>query len=228
MNQIQGSGMHGHSSVGQTDATSGRVIHSPRFYDAMGFLMWFGREKRIRRTTIELAGIAPGQSVLDVGCGTGTLTLAAKAAAGPSGRVSGIDPAPEMVEFARRKASRAGADVDFRVGVVEALPFSDATFDVVLSSLMLHHLPEEVKHKGFAEIARVLRPGGLFFAVDLATGSPGHLHRFVGRLFGHTTGHTSHAELESAKHMLVRAGFRDVTAGRMKFEFLVFLSARRA
>ena len=228
MNQTHGSGTHGSSSAGQAEATTGRVIHSPRFYDALGFLMSFGREKRIRRTTMELAGVAAGQSVLDVGCGTGTLTLAAKAAVGPSGRVSGIDPAPEMVEFARRKASRAGSDVDFRAGVVEALPFSDATFDVVLSSLMLHHLPEDVKRKGFAEIARVLRPGGLFFAVDFATGSPGRLHGLVGRLFGHASGHTNHAELESAKQMLAEAGLRDVMAGRMEFEFLVFLSGRRA
>lgn len=228
MNQLQGSGMHTHSSAGQTAATSAGVVHSARFYDVLAFLMSFGREKRIRRTTIELAGVAPGQSVLDVGCGTGTLTLAAKAAVGPGGRVSGIDPSPEMVEFATRKASKAGVDVDIRAGVVEALPFADATFAVVLSSLMLHHLPEEVKRKGFAEIARVLRPGGRFFAVDFATGSPGRLHRLVGRLFGHTTGHTGQADLESAKQMLVSAGFRDVTDGRMKFKSLVFLSARRA
>jgi demethylmenaquinone methyltransferase/2-methoxy-6-polyprenyl-1,4-benzoquinol methylase/phosphoethanolamine N-methyltransferase len=216
--------MHGHSSADQTAATSGRVIHWARLYDAVAFLMLFGREKRLRRRTIELAGVAPGQSVLDVGCGTGTLTLAAKAAVGPSGQVSGIDPAPEMVEVARRKAARAGSDVDFRVGVIEALPFPDTSFDVVLSSLMLHHLPEEVKRKGFEEIARVLRPGGLFFAVDLATGS----HTFAGHLLGGLFGHKRHGALESAVQMMEATGFRDVTAGRMKFKLLGFLSGRRA
>jgi ubiquinone/menaquinone biosynthesis C-methylase UbiE len=229
MNHMPGIGMHDDPPPprSQTGPTSRRVMHSPRFYDALASLMSLGREKQIRETTLELAGVAPGQSVLDVGSGTGTLALAAKTAVGPSGRVSGIDPAPEMVEFAKRKASKQQADVDFRVGAVEALPFRDATFDVVLSSLMLHHLPEKVKRHGFAEIERVLKPGGVFFAVDLATTSPGQLHRIVGRLVGHSTGHTSQADLESATQLLERAGFREVTSGRMKFRYLVYMRGKR-
>jgi demethylmenaquinone methyltransferase/2-methoxy-6-polyprenyl-1,4-benzoquinol methylase/phosphoethanolamine N-methyltransferase len=92
--------------------------------------------------------------VLDVGCGTGALTLLAKKHTGSAGQVCGLDASPEMIEVARHKATRAHADVDFRVGVVEQLPYPDGSFDVVLSSLMMHHLPADLKPKALAEIRR--------------------------------------------------------------------------
>lgn len=215
--------MHDHSAHRQVPGTSGKVLHWVAFYDALAFVLTLGRERSIRRETVERAGISAGESVLDVGCGTGSLTLAAKAAAGAQGRVCGIDPSPEMIEFATRKAARAAAQIDLRLAVVEDLPFPDASFDVVLSSLMLHHLPEDVKRKGFAEIARVLRPGGRFFAVDLAGGShPGsaaHLGAFLGR--------RRQRGLQPAAKLLEAAGFGEVSTGQMKFRALAFLSGRR-
>ncbi len=216
--------MHEHSPADHTAVTSGRVLHGARFYDLFAFLVSFGREKRLRQRTVELAGVAAGESVLDVGCGTGTLTLAAKAVAGSSGRVAGIDPSAEMIDAARRKAARARTDIEFRVGVVEALPFEDVSFDVVLSSLMLHHLPEDLKRKGFAEIARVLRPGGRFLAVDFIGGSPGHL---LGRLLGHGRHGRGSGGPDAATPLLEAAGFSDVTVGRMEAQNLGFVSGRR-
>ena len=137
--------------------TSGSVIHWARWYDLGTWLISFGRAPAIRRRTVELAAIREGEDVLDVGCGTGTLTLAAKRQAG-AGEVGGIDASPEMIGVARRKAAKRGVDVDFRVALIEQLPFPDGTFDLVLSSLMLHHLPDELKREGFAEICRVLKP----------------------------------------------------------------------
>ncbi len=215
--------MHGHSSAHGTPATTGKVLHWARFYDAATFILTFGRERRMRRETVERAGVAPGQSVLDVGCGTGSLTLAAKAAAG-SGDVHGIDPAPEMIEVSRKKAARARVDIDFRIGVIEELPFPDATFDIVLSSLMLHHLPADLKRRGLAEIARVLKPGGCFFAVDMAPGSGGFFSRGIARHFIH-----QHADdLASLTPMLADASFRDVTTGRMSVRFLGYITGVRA
>ncbi|MBI2308529.1 MAG: methyltransferase domain-containing protein [Rhodocyclales bacterium] len=117
-----------------------------------------------RAKTIALGELKPGMQVLEVGCGTGVLTRLAAAAVGPDGRAVGIDPAPEMIAVARQKAV-AGAQ--FRLGVIEALPFADASFDVVFASAMLHHLPPATKDAGLKEVFRVLRPGGRLVVVDL-------------------------------------------------------------
>jgi demethylmenaquinone methyltransferase/2-methoxy-6-polyprenyl-1,4-benzoquinol methylase/phosphoethanolamine N-methyltransferase len=223
--------MHGHSAAPGTATTTGRVLHSARFYDLAATLLTLGREKRVRRETVALAGVVPGDAVLDVGCGTGTLTLAAKAAVGAGGRVCGIDPSPAMIEASRAKAKKARVDVDFRSGVIENLAFEDASFDAVLSSLMLHHLPDDVKRKGFAEIARVLKPGGRFVAVDLAGGSPGlsmHLP-FLRHMRGapHAPAARHGDGFASAAEMLADAGFKDVTTGTMKFRLLHYLRAVR-
>src|SRR5215212_8364213 len=120
--------------------TTGMVMraHAP-YYDLLAWLLALGRERALRERLVDLAGIAPGDTVLDVGCGTGTLAIAAKRRVGTTGTVRGIDASPEMIELARRKAAKAGADITFQAAVVEALPFPDGHFDAVLSTLMLHH-----------------------------------------------------------------------------------------
>jgi ubiquinone/menaquinone biosynthesis C-methylase UbiE len=72
-----------------------------------------------------------------------------------------------MIAVAGQKARRKGLEIDFRIGVIEALPYLEASFDVVTSSLMMHHLPEHVKVKGLAEIYRVLKPGGRLLIADM-------------------------------------------------------------
>ncbi len=161
--------LHGgdqHSHADSAPQTTGNVIHWANRYDLVVQFMALGQAGRLRRKTIEFAGIAPGERVLDVGCGTGALTLLAKQHAGSTGQVSGLDAAPEMIEVARRKAARQRAEVDFRVGVIEQLPYPDGSFDVVLSSLMMHHLPADLKPRALAEIRRALRPTGRLVIVD--------------------------------------------------------------
>jgi ubiquinone/menaquinone biosynthesis C-methylase UbiE len=212
-----------HARHAEQRGTSGRVLHSARLYDIGSWLLFLGRENRFRQATVEMAGIVPGEAVLDVGCGTGSLTLAAKRAAGPGAVVAGIDPSPEMIERAKQKAAKAGVEVDFRVAAIEALPFDDAMFDVVLSSLMLHHLPDEVKRRGFAEAARVLRPGGRFFAIDMAPGS----HGLLGHLFGGFIRRHAGDGIESSAPLLEAAGFHDVRTAPSRFGPLMTLQARR-
>jgi demethylmenaquinone methyltransferase/2-methoxy-6-polyprenyl-1,4-benzoquinol methylase/phosphoethanolamine N-methyltransferase len=120
----------------------------------------------LRRTSIDVAQIKPGERILDVGCGTGDLTLLAKERAGATGQVCGIDAAPEMIDVARSKAAHVKAEVDFRAAVIEQLPFPAESFDVVLSSLMMHHLPADLKPIALAEIRRVLKPTGRLFILD--------------------------------------------------------------
>lgn len=164
--------------------TKGLVLHSQaRYYDVLAWLLTLGRERQLRERLVELARVQPGESVLDVGCGTGTLAIAAKLRVGSAGTVVGIDASPEMVGRAKRKAAKARTDVVFQTAIVEALPFPDASFDVVLSTLMLHHLPGPVRERCVREVRRVLRPEGRMLAVDFAkpareqSGLLGRLHR---------------------------------------------------
>lgn len=201
--------------------TAGRVLHAARWYDLFGRVVSLGRDRAVRETLIEVAAPAPGERVLDVGCGTGTLAIAVKPRVG-DGAVYGIDASPEMIEVAREKAARAGSDVDFRVALIEAIPFPDASFDLVTSSLMLHHLPDELKVKGLSEVRRVLRPGGRFVAVDFAaySHSPlGHLLSILGWSHGEST-------VDKLTPMLKDTGFSDVEAVPTRHTNFAFIRAR--
>lgn len=126
-----------------------------------------GLGRAFRRQTIHYACLRAGESVLDIGCGTGVLTRLAADSVGPAGRVTGIDPAAKMIEVARKNAIAEGSRAEFRLGVAEALDFEDNRFDCVLSSAMLHHLPPDLKIKCLSEALRVLKPGGRLVLVDV-------------------------------------------------------------
>ena len=203
--------------------TSGHTIRWwARWYDITSWLMSFGQAGGITRKAIEIASPATGEKVLDVGCGTGRLTFGAREQA-PGAEIYGIDASPEMIEVARRKARGKKADVDFRTAVIEDLPFADGEFDLVLSGFMLHHLPEDVKKNGMAEVARVLKPGGRFVAVDFS-GSGGGFVGHVVTLFGH--GH-SHAGMDQLLEVIKAAGFAEVELVETKFKSLAFIRARK-
>ncbi|HTJ75420.1 MAG TPA: methyltransferase domain-containing protein [Acidimicrobiales bacterium] len=161
------------------------VIHWARAYDVLVGVLTLGRERRFRSGLVDLVQLRPGQAVLDVGCGTGSLAMAAKSRVGAAGEVCGVDPSPEMIARARRKASRGRAGIRFENGSAEALPFADDAFDVVLSTLMLHHLSDDGRAAGVREIGRVLKPGGRFLAVDIGSGGKVHGHGFMHRIGSH-------------------------------------------
>jgi len=172
--------LHTHTHDPEAPAqTEGLLIRRALFYDALANIMALGHIQRLRDLTIRNALLQSGEIVLDVGCGTGGVTIPAKLRIGKNGRASGIDPSPEMIATARQKAGRAGLDIDFRVGAIESLPFPDGTFDAVTSSLMMHHLPEHVQVKGLAEIKRVLKPGGRLLIADMMRMSTSFRKRFL-------------------------------------------------
>lgn len=140
---------------------------------------YFAATNSRARSVLKAFPPSPGEKVLDVGCGTGTLSIALKRAVGESGSVTAIDAAAGMVDVAEKKAANSGVGVDFKVAAIEKLPFADASFDKAYATLMTHHLPPKVKEDGFKEINRVLKPGGAFLVVDF--GPPSNL--FVKILF---------------------------------------------
>ncbi len=160
---------HRHSEASKASATEtkGLILNGGWRYDLTG---WFhdtfsfrGKFRELRQRTANLARIQPGEQVLDVGCGTGTLAMEVARRVGRAGRVAGVDPGTEQIARARAKAARRNVPIEFQIGVIEQLPFPDQTFDVVFSTLMMHHLPASLKRQGLAEIARVLKPGGARF-----------------------------------------------------------------
>ncbi len=147
-------------------ATAGIVLHSPVFYDFTVWLAMLGKERAFRENVVRLARLEAGESVLDVGCGTGTLAIAAKRRVGPTGTVSGRDASPEMLARAEKKTKKAGLDIVFKNGLAEKMPFPDAQFHAVLNTVMLHHLPRKARLQCVREIRRVVRPDGRVLIVD--------------------------------------------------------------
>jgi ubiquinone/menaquinone biosynthesis C-methylase UbiE len=173
--------MHTHTHKSESPAqTEGRLIRWASFYDGLVNIMTLGHIRQLRIMTVDKAVLKPGEKVLDVGCGTGGVTIPAKLRVGKTGKVAGIDPAPEMIAVARRKAERAMLEIDFRVGLIESLPYPDATFDSVTSSLMMHHLPHDLQVRGLAEIYRVLKPGGRLLIADMTRPSASSMSGFSG------------------------------------------------
>ncbi|HXZ87815.1 MAG TPA: methyltransferase domain-containing protein [Candidatus Binataceae bacterium] len=201
----------------QAPRTTGKVIHWAFRYDLLIWAISLGRERAFREKEIDLAGLKPGDSVLDVGCGTGTLAIAAKRRVGADGSVYGIDASPEMIARAANKARKAGVEVDFKPAAMEALPFPDATFDVVLSSAMFHHLPDQALRDGIREIRRVLKPGGRLLAVDFG-GSEDEKASRTARHHNHV-----HFDIRHVIPELTEAGLGSVESGAVGFRDLWFV-----
>jgi ubiquinone/menaquinone biosynthesis C-methylase UbiE len=123
------------------------------------------RERRFKELLVDQAAPAAGQRILDLGCGTGTLAIQVKRRA-PGAEVVGLDADPEMLGRAREKAERAGAELELTEGFSTELPFEDASFDRVISTLFFHHLDPEPKRETARQIARVLRKGGELHVAD--------------------------------------------------------------
>jgi ubiquinone/menaquinone biosynthesis C-methylase UbiE len=124
-----------------------------------------GRDRAVKRRVLRRAGIRAGETALDLGCGTGTLALMAHAEQ-PQARLTGLDADEAILARARSKAAAAGAAIEFRQGLSSGLPYEDASFDVVLSTLFFHHLEDEAKREAASEIRRVLKPHGRLVVAD--------------------------------------------------------------
>jgi ubiquinone/menaquinone biosynthesis C-methylase UbiE len=201
--------------------TTGRVLHGAVRYDLLLWLITGGREARFRERLLDLARLEPRECVLDVGCGTGTLAIAAKRRVGDGGVVHGIDASVRMLARARGKADRARVDVAFEHAAAEALPFPEARFDVALATVMLHHLPMQARQQCANEIRRVLKPAGRLLVVDF--GGPSRERRsLIGHLHHH--GHVGPADIAA---LVTAAGLRPLETGPVGVHDLQYVLAVR-
>ena len=185
-------------------------------YDPLVSFLGFDRA---RLELISQANIKPGQHILDIGCGTGTLAVLLKRRYADV-EVVGLDPDPKALRRATRKVRRAAVSVQLDQGFADELPYEPESFDRVLSSFMFHHLAGQDREKTLKEVWRVLKPGGSFHLLDFVAdhASHGFLHRLV----------HSHAELkdntdERILQLMSRTGLTNaekVRAGRMFFGVL--------
>lgn len=133
-----------------------------RFYD--GLIRATLKEEAFKARLIRQARIEPGHRVLDLGCGTGTLTVMAKRAH-PEATVIGLDADPETLDIARAKADQSGVTIELRHGRATEPPFEPGSFDRVISSLVLHHLTTDDKRQALVAAKKLLRhPGELHVA----------------------------------------------------------------
>jgi ubiquinone/menaquinone biosynthesis C-methylase UbiE len=170
----------------RTQPTAGRTLdHAAGLYDLLAPLMLLGSEARLNRSVVTALDLQPGQRVLDIGCGTGTLTrlIATHPAGQPDLTVTGIDAAARMIDVAIQRA-RHTPNIDFEIVMAEALPYADDSFDRAVSALFFHHVDHAAKLAAVNEMARVLKPGGkaVILDVDIPTTVFGKLCAWSGYL----------------------------------------------
>lgn len=199
--------------------TTGSVFHAPLAYDVLLRILWRGAERVYREQVLDVARVDTGESILDVGCGTGTLALAAKRRVGNIGKVSGIDASAEMIARARKKAAKARTDIDLRIATAEALPFENGAFDAVLSTTVLHCLPRDARAQAIREMARVLRPAGRLLLVDFG-GTPNARRSLMSHLGPHRR-----FDLREIMPLLREIAVVHIRSGALGFSDLEFVSA---
>ena len=181
---------------------AGRDVFLP-LYDPMVSLMGFGRAVQ---ELISQANLERSQSVLDVGCGTGTLIIMLKRQYSAV-NVTGLDPDSKALRRACKKAGRAGVSVQLDHGFADELPYDERSFDRVFSSFMFHHLDEDERERTSREVSRVLKPGGSFHLLDFVSdeAKDGFFNRLIG---GHALMETN--TNERILGLISRAGFTNV------------------
>lgn len=197
---------------GRADSrTTGLVLHHGRSYDACAALFFGGRRRHVYTRLAALSGVQPGDRILDVGCGTGYFTRIMGQAAAPGGTAVGLDPSGDAIAEARRVTQLANCT--FRNGIAEAIDAPDGAYDVVVSSLMLHHLPEDLRPRVIGEMYRVLRPGGQVLIADFRPPANRVGRQIVGAITGPMMKNTA---VELVEPMARAAGFAEIVPGDVR------------
>ena len=197
---------HHHDSDG-----SGGLITRPRSYEALANGWFLGQRARVFDRLIASSGVKGCDSVVDIGCGTGYFARRIARAVGPEGAVVGVDPSQPLLDFAQQHAP---ANCSFRNAGAEDLPFDDASFDVVVSSLAFHHFPVDRRADAVTEMFRVARPGGRLLVADFSPPSGRVVNRILSVIAADAMLHDNSQEL---RDLAVGSGFTITGTGRIGF-----------
>ncbi|NQV40933.1 MAG: class I SAM-dependent methyltransferase [Candidatus Marinimicrobia bacterium] len=216
--------MHKH----QIPETTGRTIPWAGLYDRIVRIVSLGKADRLRAEIANKAPYKPGDTVLDVGCGTGDQALIAKQTVGASGHVVGIDASPKMIQVALDKAAQMNLDISFQVDLIEQIPFGDEYFDVVMNSLVMHHLPDELKIRAIDEIHRVLKPGGKVYFVDMESLAEGSFKERFQDLMIHLHGGREALKdnVQQLAPLLQQGSFTDISTGRVNRQLAYIIAEK--
>ncbi len=189
----------------------------PKFIPALGFnlltpfydlvMRLTMRELTFKRRLVEEMRIEKSHRVLDLGCGTATLTVLIKRTY-PEVEITGIDIDPKILYIAKSKAKKAGVDIKLEQGSAFELPYPDNSFDRIVSSLVIHHLTHENKARTFREVFRVLKPDGELHVADF--GKPQNILMYLIAHFFGLFEDTSDNIKGLLPQMFRKAGFKEV------------------
>jgi ubiquinone/menaquinone biosynthesis C-methylase UbiE len=202
-----------HERHGDRDTRApGRLVGHGR-YDLVAAVFFGGRRRHVFRQLAAASGVRPGDRVLDVGCGTGYFTRVMARAVAPRGTAQGVDPDVDAITHARRHTQHL-ANCTFATGTAQALDTPDGSYDVVVSSLMIHHLPEALRPQAIGEMFRALRPGGSILIAEFRPPAS----RIGRRLITALTGHHAMAEnrVDLLEPMIRKAGFERLHSGDLR------------
>jgi ubiquinone/menaquinone biosynthesis C-methylase UbiE len=185
----------------------GTTLDHFRLNEVVSQIAFAGRRGRVYRRIVSLAGVQPGDSVLDVGSSSGYLAKRLAAAAGSAGHVTGVDPSEAAIAYAQR---RAPSTVTFSVGVAQDLNLPDASFDVVTCTLAMHHIPARKREAALREMYRVTKPGGRVLVADFdPSRRPLPLHPGGARM------RRASATVGPLEELAAAAGYRVQSSGKL-------------